>query len=149
KEITGFTNIIKNQINSKNFGFIFASENSSLEGNNISNIIVYKARNLLYDTEKSTYEPIYKTQVATYVERSLRQATSDFKQDNIIQFFSNNPSSQKSKWLSKKENVNAILGTGDDIDYEINENTGLCELSIFFDGNARNLELMINRVYAK
>lgn len=149
KEITGFTNIIKNQINSKNFGFIFASENSSLEGNNISNIIVYKARNLLYDTEKSTYEPIYKTQVATYVERSLRQATSDFKQDNIIQFFSNNPSSQKSKWLSKKENVNAILGIGDDINYEINENTGRCELSIFFDGNARNLELIINRISSK
>lgn len=149
KEITGFTNVIKNQINTKNFGFIFASENSTLDGMNITNITVYKARNLLYDTEKSTYEPIYKTQVATYLERSLRQATSDFKQDNIIQFFSNNPSSQKSKWLLKKENVNAILGTGDDIDYEINENTGLCELSIFFDGNARNLELMINRVSAK
>lgn len=32
KEITGFTSVIKNQINSRNFGFIFASENASLDG---------------------------------------------------------------------------------------------------------------------
>ena len=110
---------------------------------------MYKARNLLYDTDKSTYEPIYKTQVSTYIERILRHATSDFKQDNIIQFFSNNPTSQKSKWLSDKEKVNAIIGVGDDIAYEINEDTGRCELSIFFDGNARNLEVIISRMTAK
>lgn len=149
KEITGFTSVIKNQINSRNFGFIFASENASVEGQNVSNITVYKARNLLYDTEKSTYEQIHKTQVTTYIERVLRHATSDFKQDNIIQFFSNNPSSQKSKWLANKECVNAIVSLGDDISYEIDESTGLCELSIYFDGNARNLEVMISRVSSK
>ena len=149
KEITGFTNVIKGQINSKNFGFIFASENATLDGQNISDITVYKARNLLYDTDKSTYEQVYKTQVTTYLERMLRHATSDFKQDNIVQFFSNNPSSQKSKWLTNKECINAIIAVGDDINYEINDTTGLCELSIFFDGNARNLEVMINRVSSK
>lgn len=149
KEITGFTNVIKNQINSKNFGYIFASENATLDGRNITDITVYKARNLLYDTDKSTYESVYKTQTTTYLERTLRHATSDFKQDNIVQFFSNNPSSQKSKWLANKDKVNAIIGTGDDINYEINEETGRCELSIFFDGNARNLEVLISRVAAK
>lgn len=149
KEITGFTTVIKNQINNRNFGFVFASENLALDGKNISDITVYKARNLLYDTDKSTYEPIYKTQVSTYIERILRHATSDFKQDNIVQFFSNNPTSQKSRWLSDKEKVNAIIGTGDDIVYEINEDTGRCELSIFFDGDARNLEVIINRKTAK
>ena len=63
---------------------------------NITQITVYKARNLLYDPDKSTYEPAYKTQVTTYIERILRHATGDFKQDNIVQFFSNNPKSQKS-----------------------------------------------------
>lgn len=149
KEITGFTNAIKNQINSENFGFIFASENVTLEGRNITDITVYKARNLLYDTEKSTYESVYKTQVTTYLERALRQATNDFKQDNIVRFFSNNPNSQKSKWLVHKNCVNAILGTGDDVSYEINEEIGRCELSIFFDGNARNLEVLISRAATK
>ena len=32
KEITGFTNSIKDQINRKNFGWIFASENAALTG---------------------------------------------------------------------------------------------------------------------
>lgn len=146
KEITGFTNAIKNQINSRNFGFIFASEDAVADGMGISNITVYKARNLLYDTEKSTYESIYKTQVTTYIERMLRHATGDFKQDNIIQFFSNNPNSQKSKWVTNKGCVNAVIAESDDIDFKIDESTGICELSISFGGNARNLEVQINRL---
>ncbi len=149
KEITGFTSVIKDQINSRNFGFIFASENASLDGRDVTDISVYKARNLLYNSDKSTYEQAYKTQVTTYIERVLRHATNDFKEDNIKAFFSNNPSSQKSKWIAGKEAVNAILSTGDDINFEINEDTGTCELSIFFDGNARNLEVMISRVSSK
>ncbi len=149
KEITGFTNVIKNQINSKNFGFIFASENASLDGENILNISVYKARNLLYDTDRSSFEQTFKSQVTTYLERMLRHATSDFKQDNIVQFFSNNPTSQKSRWLLSKDCVNAVLSNGDDVKYEIDELTGTCDLSIFFDGNARNLEVMISRVSTK
>ena len=50
KEITGFTNTIKDQINRRNFGWVFASENASLEGQNITQITIYKARNLLSHT---------------------------------------------------------------------------------------------------
>ena len=149
KEITGFTNSIKDQINRKNFGWIFASENAALDGMNITQITVYKARNLLYDPDKSTYEPAYKTQVTTYIERILRHATGDFKQDNIVQFFSNNPKSQKSLWLAKKDCVNAVVEEGDSLDYSIDETTGICDLTIYFDGNARNLEVMISRVSSK
>ena len=91
KEITGFTNSIKDQINRKNFGWIFASENAALDGMNITQITVYKARNLLYDPDKSTYEPAYKTQATTYIERILRHATGEFKQYIIVLLFSNNP----------------------------------------------------------
>ncbi len=100
KEITGFTNTIKNEINRHSFGFVFSSENAVLGTENIHNIMVYKARNLMSDGK--VYEPIYKTQVTTYIERILRHATGDFKQENIIQFFSNNPSSQKSRWQEKR-----------------------------------------------
>ncbi|MFR4350226.1 MAG: transcriptional regulator [Roseburia sp.] len=146
KEITGFTNTIKNQINQMNFGWVFASENASLSGENIINITVYKARNLLYDAEHATYEPTYKTQMTTYVERTLRYLTGDFKEDNIKNFFSNNPSSQKSKWLAKKDCINAIIAEGDTLDYSIDERDGICELTISFNGSPRNLEVQINRL---
>lgn len=146
KEITGFTNSIKSQINQKNFGWIFSSENASLNGEAITNISVYKARNLLYDTELSSYEPEYKTQVTTYIERVLRYVTGDFKEDNIKNFFSNNPQSQKSKWLAKKDCVNAIVTEGDSLEYTIDESNGVCELTISFNGSPRNLEVQINRL---
>lgn len=146
KEITGFTNTIKTQINQKNFGWIFASENASQNGMAITNITVYKARNLLYDTELSSYEPVYKTQVTTYIERILRYVTGDFKEDNIKEFFSPNPKSQKSRWLAKKECINAIITEGDSLEYVIDEGTGICELTISFNGSPRNLEVQINRL---
>ena len=38
---------------------------------------------------------------------------------------------------------------GDSLDYSIDETTGICDLTIYFDGNARNLEVMISRVSSK
>mgnify|MGYP000040222955 FL=1 len=146
KEITGFTNSIKNDINRQDFGFVFSSENAAYKGNDITNIMVYKARNLMSDG--NMFEPIYKTQVTTYIERVMRHGTGDFKEDSIVQFFSNNPNSQKSQWLSKKEYLNGVLGKGDDIDYIINEENGYCTLNITFNGNIKNLEVEINRLSA-
>ena len=148
KEITGFTNSIKDEINRKSFGFVFSSENAAVDGMNITDIMIYKARNLLYDPELGVYEPIYKTQVTTYIERVLRHATGDFKQDNIVKFFSNNPQSQKSLWLAKRDRVNAVIGEGDDISYVIDEANGICTLDITFNGNVKNLEIEINRLTA-
>ena len=146
KEITGFTNTIKTQINQKNFGWVFSSENASLDGTAITNITVYKARNLLYDSEHSSYEPVYKTQVTTYIERILRYVTGDFKEDNIKSFFSTNPKSQKSKWLAKQGCLNAIITEGDSLEYAIDEANGICELTISFNGSPRNLEVQVNRL---
>ncbi len=146
KEITGFTNSIKNDINRKNFGFVFSSENAAFKGNDITNIMVYKTRNLMSDGRM--FEPIYKTQVTNYIERVMRHGTGDFKEDSIVQFFSNNPNSQKSKWLARREYLNAILGKGDDIEYLIDEENGYCTLNITFNGNVKNLEVEINRLSA-
>ena len=146
KEITGFTNPIKNEINNKCFGFVFSSENAIFNGLPITNIMVYKSRNLLYDDDNGVYEPIYKTQVTTYIERVLRNTTSDFKQDKIVRFFSSNPASQASKWLDKRERLNAIIGVGDGIGYTIDEENGICTLNITFNGNIKNLEIETSRV---
>ncbi|MCI8959397.1 MAG: transcriptional regulator [Lachnospiraceae bacterium] len=146
KEITGFTNSIKNDINRKNFGFVFSSENAAYKGYDITSIMVYKARNLMSDGHM--FEPIYKTQVTTYIERVMRHGTGDFKEDSIVQFFSSNPNSQKSRWMAKKEFLNGILCKGDNIDYSIDEETGYCTLDITFNGNVKNLEVEINRLSA-
>lgn len=143
KEISGFTNEIKNSINRKNFGFVFSSENAKLEGKDIKQITVYKARSL--QATENDFESIYKTLVTTYIERILRFYTNDFKEDNIIKFFSNNPTSVKSKWVAHKEYTNAIVKDGDDINFVINEKNGTCNIDLVFNGNVKNLEVEITR----
>ena len=101
KEISGFTNAIKNSINHTGFGFVFSSDNAQYKGQEIKNITVYKARNLL--SKGNEFEPIYKTLVVTYIERMLRFYSADFKQDKIEKFFSNNPNSQKSRWDANRQ----------------------------------------------
>jgi len=143
KEITGFTTSIKDQINRLNFGFVFSSENATCDGENIAHITVYKARCLM--TSGNSYEPTYKTKVSTYIERVLRHATGDFKADNIREFFSNRPSSQKSQWLEKKGKINGIIQMGDDIEFNIDEESGICTLDATFNGDSKNLEIEIKR----
>lgn len=143
KEISGFTNSIKNSINRKSFGFVFSSENAQFEGREIRQITVYKARSL--QLNGNDFDSIYKTLMSSYIERVLRFHTNDFKQDNIVKFFSNNPSSQKSKWLSDKGYINSIIQDGDDINFNIDEKTGSCNIDITFNGTVKNLEVEITR----
>lgn len=51
-----------------------------------------------------------------------------------------------SRWMEKKDYINAIIGNGDDIRYSIDETAGYCTLDIAFNGNVKNLEIEINRV---
>lgn len=143
KEISGFTNSIKNDINANGFGFVFSSENAKFKGRDIRSIMVYKARNL--QMSENEFEPIYKTLVSTYVERLLRFYSNDFKQDNIKKFFSNNPESQKSKWGSDREFVNSILQDGDELSHEIDEAAGICNILVTFNNNTKNLKVEMNK----
>ncbi|MGA3601309.1 transcriptional regulator [Lysinibacillus agricola] len=143
KEISGFTNNIKDAINSRSFGFVFSSENVQLQDKDIKRITVYKARSLAM--EEDGFDSIYKTQVSTYIERILRFQSGDFKHENIVRFFSNNPSSQKSKWVNDKGYVNSIIHDGDDIGYIIDEKTSTCQIDLMFNGNVKNLEVMITK----
>ncbi len=143
KEITGFTNTIKNVINSKGFGFVFASESSQLQGREIKNLTVYKARTMAVVDD--VYDSIYKTMVSTYVERMLRYMTNDFKQENVTKFFSNNPKSQKSLWEADKNFVNAITQEGDELDFVIDEASNECNIKLGFNGNVKNLKVSVTK----
>lgn len=143
KEITGFTNTIKNTINNKGFGFVFASESSQMQGKEIKNLTVYKARTMAMSDD--AYDSIYKTMVSTYVERMLRFMTNDFKQENVVKFFSNNPKSQKSLWEADKNFVNAIVQEGDALDFVIDDNTNECNIKLGFNGNVKNLKVSVTK----
>lgn len=138
KEISGFTNNIKDAINSRSFGFVFSSENAQLQDKDIRRITVYKARSLAM--EEDGFDSIYKTQVSTYIERILRFQSGDFKHENIVRFFSNNPSSQKSKWLNDKGHVNSIIHDGDDIGYIIDEKQVFVRLILCLMGMSKILK---------
>lgn len=144
KEITGYTNSIKDSINRNNFGFIFSSENAQIGGQTVKRITVYKARSLSL-TEEGEFDSIYKTLMSTYVERMLRFQSTDFKQDKIIKFFSNNPNSQKSQWISDTGYINSIIQDGDDITHTIDLENNICQLDLVFNGNVKNLEVNITK----
>lgn len=143
KEISGFTNNIKDSINRRNFGFVFSSENAKLQDKDIRRITVYKARSLA--ASEDGYDSMYKTLVSTYIERMLRFQTGDFKYENIVRFFSNNPSSQKSRWMTSRGFVNSILQEGDDMNFTIDEKTNLCHIDLAYNGNVKNLEVTITK----
>ncbi len=143
KEITGFTNTIKNTINNKGFGFVFASESSQMQGKEIKNLTVYKARTMAVSDD--VYDSIYKTMVSTYVERMLRFLTNDFKQENVVKFFSNNPKSQKSLWEADKNLINAIIQEGDTLDFVIDDVTNECNIKLGFNGNVKNLKVSVTK----
>lgn len=143
KEISGYTNNIKNNINSRNFGFVFSSDNNQIEGKDLTQITIYKARSM--QSVNNEYESLYKTLVATYITRMMRAQTSDYKQDNVTFFFSANPSSQRSNWLSKTGYINSIMCPGDDITYDIEEEYGICNVNLKFGGNTKNLEIILNK----
>jgi len=125
---------------------VFSSDNAQVQGKDIKQITVYKSRSLL--TTGTDYESMYKTLVTTYIERMLRFHTNDFKQDNIVKFFSNNPNSMKSKWLANKGHINSIIQEGDDISFSMDETSGTCNINIVFNGNVKNLEVEITRSVA-
>ncbi|MNI93605.1 hypothetical protein D3C73_1515860 [compost metagenome] len=88
---------------------------------------------------------MYKTLVSTYIERLLRFQTGDFKHENIVKFFSNNPSSQKSRWLGTRGSINSIIQEGDDMSFIIDEKSNMCHIDLVFNGNVKNLEVMITK----
>ena len=85
--------------------------------------------------EENGFDSIYKTQVSTNIERILRFQSGDFKHENIVRFFSNNP----------RGYVNSIIHDGDGIGYIIDEKTSTCQIDLVFNGNVKNLEVMITK----
>ena len=105
---------------------------------------MYKARTLSKNSD-GIYEPLYKTLTTTFIERTLRFITTDFKEDKLDFFFSTHPESQKSIWVKDEKFINGIMQKGDDMSHIIDEENGICQLNITFAGNVKNLQVEINK----
>jgi hypothetical protein len=144
KEISGYPQKIKNDINHQGFGFIFGSESLKAQGGKtIGNLIVYKARSLASDGQN--FEPIFQTQVSAFFERTMRMMTGDNKMDNVKRFFSADPKSQMSLWRKREDYINAIVQAGDQVTYEIDPVGGNCDINFIFNGLSKNLRVKLNR----
>ena len=123
--------------------FIFSSDSAHLQKEKIKNIVVYKARTLARNPE-GTYESLYKTLTTTFIERTLRFVTTDFKEDKLNMFFSTNPESQKSIWTKDLKFVNGIMQKVMTLHIQLIEKW-ICQLNITFAGNVKNLQVEINK----
>jgi len=148
KEISGYPQKVKDDINDQDFGFIFGSENlKTPQGKTVNHLTVYKARSLASDGYR--FEPIFQTQVAAFFERTMRMLTGDNKMDNIKFFFSANPDSQISKWKKREDYVNAILQVGDDVSFEMDAVGNNCDVQFVFNGVSKTMRVKLNRSTAE
>ena len=73
KEISGFTNTIKDRINQFGYGFIFSSDTAHVKKEKIKNIIVYKARTLSKNSSGTAIQNIndnfYRKNIKIYNDR--------------------------------------------------------------------------------
>ena len=146
KEIAGYPQKVKNDINHQGFGFIFGSENfKTPNGRTVNHLIVYKARSLALASDGLNFEPIFQTQVEAFFYRTLQMLTGDNKIDNVRYFFSANPQSQMSLWQKRNEFVNAIIKVGDQVTYEIDPASNSCDIKFVFDGLSKNLRVKLHR----
>lgn len=143
KEVTGFTEQVIEEIKDSGFGFVFASENNLKNQKKLSHATIWQARCM--KLQGRNYEPLYKRLTCNYIERVLRYSTIDFKQDNILYFFSNHPSSQKSKWLTQTNYMNAVIGKMDELSYELDDESGSCVVNIDFNGKSKQFEVKVSR----
>ena len=148
KEITGFTASVKNDINTRNFGFVFSSDNAKNRKKKVNRITVYKARSLHMNHDLGTYEATYKTLHATYIDRILRFTSQDYKEDMVKRFFSNNPECQAELWRNDRELVNSILLPGDDLSYTVDDISNYCVVNIAYAGNIKNLMVELSHTLA-
>jgi hypothetical protein len=143
RETDGFGLKVKEEINRKNFGFIFASEYYPNKTGVIDRLTVYKARSL--GSDGAAFEPIYQTLVVTYFQRALRQMTGDNRADNIAFFFSSAPTSQMSQWLNEKEAINAVIQGADSITYDMEPGGRNCNIQFRFGGLTKKLSVTLNQ----
>lgn len=138
KEISGFTNDVKEEIDQSKFGFVFSSDNYTLDGKVISGITVMSARSMHMD--RRTYRSVFQTTRRTYIERMMAAQLRNKDERNIRAYFE--PSGQISEWMKFGTWDNSIIREGERVELEsIAE--GQCDIRIESKGVSESFTINI------
>lgn len=138
KEISGFTNDVKEEIDQSKFGFVFSSDNYTLDGKVISGVTVMSARSMHMD--RRTYRSIFQTTRRTYIERMMAAQLRNKDERSIRAYFE--PSGQISEWMKFGTWDNSIIREGESVELEsISE--GLCDIRIESKGVSESFTINI------
>lgn len=135
KEIWGYEKELKEQIVQRGSGIIFACEE---EG-----ITVLTDRTMAY--LKGNPISLSHIQTMTYIERTIRTMTQDYKDILIKQFFTNRQNSKIHQWLKDTSMINSLFRKGETMDYHINEKEGTCDFEVNFIESVLESKVQLSR----
>lgn len=138
KEISGFTNDVKEEIDQSKFGFVFSSDNYTLDGRVVSGVTVMCARSMHMD--RRTYRSIFQTTRRTYIERMMAAQLRNKDERSIRAYFE--PSGQISEWMKFGTWDNSIIREGERVELE-NIAEGLCDIRIESKGVSESFTINI------
>ena len=138
KEISGFTNDVKEEIDQSKFGFVFSSDNYTLDGKVVSGITVMSARSMHMD--RRTYRSVFQTTRRTYIERMMAAQLRNKDERSIRAYFE--PSGQISEWMKFGTWDNSIIREGERVELE-NIAEGLCDIRIESKGVSESFTINI------
>lgn len=138
KEISGFTNDVREEINQTKFGFVFTSDNFTLDNRVISGITVMSARSMHMD--RRTYRSVFQTTRRTYIERMMEAQLRNKDERSIRSYFE--PSGQISEWIKFGAWDNSVIREGESVTLEsIAE--GQCDIRIESKGVSESFTINI------
>lgn len=103
---------------------------------------------LLDRTRKDWYgefDCVSTEQTLSYLERSIRKETQDFKPELVKRFFEKRPGSRMEAWSRNPDLINAIFGPGESMEYFLDEERKECTFEVCFLHADCRRKVFINR----
>lgn len=135
KEIFTYPEEFIESVQQKAYGVVFAPDKKGVV------VIADSVMSSLHGDK----DKIATVQVMTFIERILRQATQDFREDLIKEFFLNRPDSLYSEWLKNKKYVNAIIHEGENLSYQIKEKEHACIIELVLKDTLKSEKVDLSR----
>lgn len=122
KEVASYPAALLLEIEKYSHGMVFAPWNGK----------VAAVTDRVFSYRPGSPDHIATQQTMTYVERTIRHATQDFKEHLIREFFQERPGSVIAGWKEEPDCVNAVIKSGEDLKYRITEENHTCRFEINF-----------------
>lgn len=144
KEIDGFNENFRGDLNKTQYGFFFSSDKyvakDEIPQNRIS---VLKARTLgkNKNSAKDGYKQLYKVMTETYITRLINTSCNgDIKKSGILDAIGDSEGNYKQNWKKSLSSVNSLMQTDDELNYNETEK----RIDISYKGSEESIDLIIN-----